>query len=221
MQQGGNRKLQEFLAVYSLSDIIDIKVKYNTKAADYYRRRNNSLALAQPFEESPPEVHVGRTLLDGRRLDANGVPQDLTEEERANLSPQELAMGGNGNLTEEEVKSARGQAAGAAGAPASMNAFMDLMQSTVTSVYASAATTASNITAEDTAEKAKAGIVSGASYAKESVSAGAEVAMQKTSEAFEVTAEYTKYGLDQAAEKTKQGAGVVYEAGCDVSSAVK
>ena len=74
---------------------------------------------------------------------------------------------------------------------------------------------------EDTTEKAKAGIVTGASYAKDTVSAGAGVAMQKTLEAAETTAEYTKYGLDQAAEKTKLGAGVVYEVGCDAGSAVK
>ena len=100
-------------------------------------------------------------------------------------------MGGNGNLrSEEEVKGA------ASGAPASMNAFMDLMQSTVTSVYATAATAASNVTAEGAGDKAKASMATGATYAKESVSAGAEVAMKKTSEAYEVTAEYTKYGLD-------------------------
>lgn len=62
-------------------------------------------------------------------------------------------MGGNGNLrSEEEVKAA----AAASGAPASMNAFMDLMQSTVTSVYASAATAASNVTSEGAGDKAKA-----------------------------------------------------------------
>ena len=71
----------------------DIKVKYNTKAADYYRRRANALATGQEFTEEQPEVHVGRTLLDGRRLDVNGVPQALTEEEKKNLTPEELAMG--------------------------------------------------------------------------------------------------------------------------------
>ena len=100
MEQGGNGKLQNFLANYSLTDVYDIKVKYNTKAADFYRRRNNALALGQPFEEEAPDVHVGRTLLDGRRLDVNGVPQALTEEERKNLTPEERAMGGSGNPTE-------------------------------------------------------------------------------------------------------------------------
>ena len=45
MEQGGNRKLQDFMAKYALTDDIDIKVKYNTKAADYYRQRNLALAL--------------------------------------------------------------------------------------------------------------------------------------------------------------------------------
>lgn len=74
MQQGGNAKLQEFMGTYGLQDVYDIKVKYNTKAADFYRRRNNALALNLPFEEEAPNVHNGRTLLDGRKLDINGNP---------------------------------------------------------------------------------------------------------------------------------------------------
>ena len=96
MENGGNKKLQEYLSDYSLNDVYDIKVRYNTKAADFYRRRNAAEALNQEFDEGAPDVQVGRTLLDGRRLDANGVPQELTEEERKNLSPEEIAMGGNG-----------------------------------------------------------------------------------------------------------------------------
>ena len=66
------------------------------------------------------------------------------------------------------------------------------MSSTMASVYNSAASTAANISAEDTAQKAKAGL----GKAKEGLSVGAEAAMQKSSEAYELTAEYTKYGLD-------------------------
>ena len=60
------------------------------------------MAVGEPFEEEAPEVQVGRTLLDGRRLDAEGVPQELTEEERANLTPEELAMQGNSNRRAQE-----------------------------------------------------------------------------------------------------------------------
>ena len=67
-------------------------MKYNTVAADYYRRRNTSLSQGQPFEEEAPSVEFGRTLLDGRRLDSNGEPQDLTEEERKNLSEHQNAI---------------------------------------------------------------------------------------------------------------------------------
>lgn len=38
------------------------------------------------MEEEAPDVAQGRTLLDGRRLDDNGEPQELTEEERKNLT---------------------------------------------------------------------------------------------------------------------------------------
>ena len=75
MEQGGNRKLQQFFVEYDLNDVYDIKVKYNTRAADYYRRRNLALAQNLSFEEPAPTIEIGRTLLDGRRLDASGVPQ--------------------------------------------------------------------------------------------------------------------------------------------------
>ena len=37
MDEGGNSKLNAFLETYNLSDL-DIKTKYNTRAASYYRR---------------------------------------------------------------------------------------------------------------------------------------------------------------------------------------
>ena len=92
MEQGGNDKLKDFFALYDLNDIFDIKVKYNTVAADYYRRRNLALSQGTPFEDEAPDRQAGRTLLDGRRLDANGEPQELTEEERKSLSEQQQAM---------------------------------------------------------------------------------------------------------------------------------
>ena len=66
------------------------------------------------------------------------------------------------------------------------------MQSTVTSVYNTAATAAANVDTGEAAGKAKETLVSGASYAKDTMSAGADVAMQKGSEAYVVTAEFTK-----------------------------
>ena len=45
MEQGGNRKMAEFFSDYELNDIYDITVKYNTFAADYYRRRNLNLSV--------------------------------------------------------------------------------------------------------------------------------------------------------------------------------
>lgn len=67
-------------------------------------------------------------MLDGRRLDANGVPQELTEEERENLSPEELAMGGNRLITEESKQAA------APSLPTDLNSFMNIMGSTITNV---------------------------------------------------------------------------------------
>ena len=138
MEQGGNDKLKDFFALYDLNGVSDIKVKYNTKAADFYRRRNNALALGQPFDEEAPDTHSGRTLLDGRRLDVNGVPIELTEEEKANLTEQERAMGGQG--IHEEVKQA----------PVNQGSFFDIMQATLMNVATTAQKTATSLTEQET-----------------------------------------------------------------------
>jgi hypothetical protein len=41
-----------------------------TKAADFYRRRNNAIAMNLLFTESEPSFEDGRTLLNGSTLDA-------------------------------------------------------------------------------------------------------------------------------------------------------
>ena len=74
MEAGGNRKLKEFFAFYNLNDVYDIKVKYSTLAADYYRRRNYKLSEGKTISEEAPSFEHGRTLLDGRRLNADGEP---------------------------------------------------------------------------------------------------------------------------------------------------
>jgi hypothetical protein len=43
VRNGGNEKLRSFLEQYNLENE-DIKVKYNTKAADFYRKRLGALA---------------------------------------------------------------------------------------------------------------------------------------------------------------------------------
>ena len=72
IEEGGNAKLREFFSKYDLDQIYDIKVKYNTKAADYYRRMNNAKALMLPFTEEIPTYEEGRMMMDGRKLDKEG-----------------------------------------------------------------------------------------------------------------------------------------------------
>lgn len=78
IEEGGNAALRQFFQTYDLNDIYDIKIKYNTKAADYYRRMNNAKAMMQPFTEEIPTYEEGRTLLDGRRLDKNGNAVEMS-----------------------------------------------------------------------------------------------------------------------------------------------
>ena len=56
---------------YNLHEVKDLKVKYMTKAADYYRRRNIALSTGNAFTEAEPSVEDGRTLMDGSMLDDN------------------------------------------------------------------------------------------------------------------------------------------------------
>lgn len=44
LEAGGNGKLYEFCDKYGLNSV-DIKLKYQTRALIYYRRRNEALAL--------------------------------------------------------------------------------------------------------------------------------------------------------------------------------
>ena len=73
IEEGGNQKLKAFFQTYDLNEVYDIKVKYNTKAADYYRRMNNAKALMLPFTEEIPAYEEGRTMMDGRKLDKDGI----------------------------------------------------------------------------------------------------------------------------------------------------
>ena len=86
MEQGGNDKLNDYMETYGLNEIKDIKVKYSTQAIDYYRRRNFSLSQGEPFEQEAFGIEEGRMLIDGRRIDENGDPIDLTVDEIKNLT---------------------------------------------------------------------------------------------------------------------------------------
>ena len=50
----------------------DTKIKYNTRAAEYYRKMNNANALGLVFNDEEPSYDDGRALTDGRRLDKDG-----------------------------------------------------------------------------------------------------------------------------------------------------
>ena len=57
--------MRDFFKKYDLDIEQDIKVKYNTKAADYYRRMLDTKANDQNFNEVAPTFKEGRTLIDG------------------------------------------------------------------------------------------------------------------------------------------------------------
>ena len=70
MDEGGNSKLNAFFDEYNISDL-DIKTKYNTVAASYYRRMLEAKATGQEFLELQPSLAEGRSVPDLRRLDTD------------------------------------------------------------------------------------------------------------------------------------------------------
>ena len=72
MEEGGNTNFRVFLEKFDLYEIDDIKIKYKTKAAAYYRRMLEAKVNQQNFIEIEPSRDEGRSLIDGRRLDENG-----------------------------------------------------------------------------------------------------------------------------------------------------
>ena len=82
LETGGNAKLSEYLTKYNLQGT-DIQVKYYTKAMQFYRRRNEAIALGKVFDDTELSVEEGRTLTDGRKLDNDGkvITDEHKEEE--------------------------------------------------------------------------------------------------------------------------------------------
>jgi hypothetical protein len=50
LEEGGNQKLRDFCESYKLMEV-DIQHRYNTKALEFYRRRNESTAMGTDFHE--------------------------------------------------------------------------------------------------------------------------------------------------------------------------
>ena len=82
LETGGNAKLFDYLTKYNLQSV-DISLKYQTKAMQFYRRKNEALALGKVFEDTELSLEEGRTLMDGRKLDDDGkvAPEVHQEEE--------------------------------------------------------------------------------------------------------------------------------------------
>ena len=83
--------MRTFLQRYDLETIQDLKVRYATKAAAYYREKLQSQANNAQIKYLAPSFDDGRVLLDGRRLDYdNNVLEFLPTEE--NISDIQSVM---------------------------------------------------------------------------------------------------------------------------------
>jgi hypothetical protein len=75
MEHGGNHKLNEF---YDKFDLLsqDIKIKYNTKAAQWYRKTLAANAFGSPnsFTEPEPDYDEGKKLIESSGAAKEGTP---------------------------------------------------------------------------------------------------------------------------------------------------
>ncbi len=95
LEEGGNQKLRDFCESYKLMEV-DIQHRYNTKALEFYRRRNESTAMGTDFHEQVPTYEEGRCFINGRKLDSES---NLSTEEEQMVALEPLDP-----VQEEELK---------------------------------------------------------------------------------------------------------------------
>ncbi len=88
LQAGGNHRMAEWQGKYKLRDV-DMKVRYTTKAMQFYRRRHEAIALEREFSEAEPSFEEGRKLPTGESLDQ--APP--TAPASADDTPSEVVVG--------------------------------------------------------------------------------------------------------------------------------
>lgn len=187
LEQGGNKKLRDFFEAYNLHDCKDLKVKYQTKAADYYRRRNLALATGNQFSEPEPSVDEGRTLLNGSTLDANNqVVVESLDFAKSQLIEEEESKGPATDPTEDDkhpdseiLATQEAIMNSVKKGTASLMMGLESMRQKATTISTDEVKEGSKQIATATATAVKDGIYSGASVAKEYGSKGWE----KTKEA--------------------------------------
>ena len=68
MALGGNKKLRDQFQNYDLNDET-VQIRYNTKAADFYRKYLRGLSENIPMNEGPPDYEVGRAQIPAEEKD--------------------------------------------------------------------------------------------------------------------------------------------------------
>jgi len=113
MSVGGNQKFREFLSHYDL-DNETIEYKYQTKAAEYYRRKVKACADEEEFEDPQPEYSVGRERIGAAGLSYPNIDNLGLEEEKSEVSQAEevksqYVADSDGHVEEQEETGADGK----------------------------------------------------------------------------------------------------------------
>lgn len=123
MQVGGNNSLGEFFSSYDLmSEPMD--VRYQTKAAEYYRKKLRAFANEEEFHEEKPDYEMGRSPIEYRvktqeelkeAIGGGANKENVDGIDKAKLIMQEFwantknAASKGYNYTKEGVKKAGGK----------------------------------------------------------------------------------------------------------------
>ena len=212
IEEGGNGKLREYFQTYELNDVYDIKIKYNTKAADYYRRMNNAKAMMKPFTEEIPTYDEGRVMMDGRKLDKDGKPIELSQQEKedAGMTSNDLLLGSNGiqqeeNKDESELVSQQAEV---------MNKMKAGIGALIGSLKTGAAYAHSQVMDPEIREQNKETL-------KTAFNEGTEMTKSGVSESAAIAKETVKSGAQSAREGAKYAGEKIYAGGAIAGSAVK
>ena len=81
MENGGNQKLKDYLAKFGLLEE-DIKTKYNSVAANWYRKNLAAVAFGQPdsFNQPEPTEEEGKRPMEDGAHSAPSAPKQTKDE---------------------------------------------------------------------------------------------------------------------------------------------
>ena len=87
MALGGNKNLKEFNSNYDLADE-NVQLRYNTRAADFYRLKLRCISEMMSFDEEKPTYDAGREQISAEDMRSSDSAFREEQEINSSLPPQ-------------------------------------------------------------------------------------------------------------------------------------